>query len=70
MQSLWNPIREILKKHSGYLASDVQFHPTQYPNQIFDNKQMNVVFNIFKVYLNICPYSAIVVQLGLKLSLS
>ena len=67
MQGLWNPIREILKKHSGYLASDVQFHLTQYPNQTFDNKQMNVVFNI---YLNICPYSAIVVQLGLKLSLS
>ena len=35
MQGLWNPIREILKKHSGYLASDVQFHPTQYPNQLF-----------------------------------
>ena len=64
------PIREILKKHSGYLASDVQFHPTQYPNQIFDNKQMHVVFNIFKVYLNICTNSANVVHVGLQLSLS
>ena len=66
MQGLWNPIREILKKHSGYLACDVQFHPTNIQTKYFDNKQINVVFNIFKIYLNICTYSAIVVQLGVR----